>query len=82
MKNYTFSEINQLSGEILGNTLAAPIALTKYGKDSLVILTAERYRQLLAHPQTAFSVQGAVRRSCRVDARPRSCSGTQAVRVN
>lgn len=59
MKKYTFSEMNRLSGEILENALVAPVALTKYGKDRLVILTAERYHQLLSQPQTAFTIESA-----------------------
>lgn len=46
MKQYTFSDMNRLSGEILDHAMKSPVALTKYGKERLVILTAEDYRRL------------------------------------
>jgi hypothetical protein len=41
MKQFTCSEMNQASGEILEAALIEPVALTKRGKKKLVILTAE-----------------------------------------
>ena len=60
MKSYSFSDMNRLSGEILETALSEPVALTKYGKERLVIIPAERYRSLAGIPrQTAFTVEGA-----------------------
>lgn len=60
MKSYSFSDMNRLSGEILEAALSEPVALTKYGKERLVIIPADRYRRLAGIPrQTAFTVDGA-----------------------
>ena len=60
MKHYSFSDMNRLSGEILEHALGGPVALTKYGKEKLVIVTAERYRQLTGHTSAAaFTVEAA-----------------------
>ncbi len=60
MKSYSFSDMNRLSGEILETALSEPVALTKYGKERLVIVQAERYRSLAGLPrQMAFTVEGA-----------------------
>jgi hypothetical protein len=61
MKQFSFSDMNRLSGEILENTLIEPVALTKYGRERLVILSAERYRQMVGCPRVAFTVEGAPR---------------------
>lgn len=42
MKQFTFSDMNRASGEILEAALVEPVSLTKRGKDKLVILTAEQ----------------------------------------
>ncbi len=47
MKQFTFSDMNRASGEILEAALIEPVSLTKRGKDKLVILTAEQYRKLI-----------------------------------
>jgi prevent-host-death family protein len=46
MKQYSFSEMNRQSGEILETALIEPVSLTKRGKEKLVILSAARYRTL------------------------------------
>jgi PHD/YefM family antitoxin component YafN of YafNO toxin-antitoxin module len=46
MKQFSFSDMNRSSGEILETALIEPVALTKYGKEKLVILTAETYQRL------------------------------------
>jgi prevent-host-death family protein len=52
MKQFTFSEMNRASGEILDAALVEPVTLTKRGKDKLVILTAEQYRKLIGRSHT------------------------------
>ncbi|MCJ2014087.1 prevent-host-death protein [Methylobacterium sp. J-076] len=60
MKRYSFSDMNRLSGEILETALSEPVALTKYGKERLVIIPADRYRSLTGRlPQTAFTLEDA-----------------------
>jgi prevent-host-death family protein len=60
MKQYTFSDMNRLSGEILEAALTEPVVLTKHGKEKLVILTASRYRHLAGQPaSTAYTLEGA-----------------------
>lgn len=53
MKQFTFSDMNRASGEILEAALVEPVALTKRGKEKLVILTAERYGKLVGRSHTA-----------------------------
>lgn len=60
MKQFTFSDMNRLSGEILETALIEPVSLTKRGKEKLVIVTADAYRRLLGKPQAdAYSLFGA-----------------------
>ncbi|MBW9052435.1 type II toxin-antitoxin system prevent-host-death family antitoxin [Rhizobium mesosinicum] len=53
MKQFSFSDMNRASGEILETALIEPVTLTKRGKEKLVILTAEQYRKLLGRSHTA-----------------------------
>ena len=46
MKRFTFSDMNRASGEILEAALIEPVALTKRGKEKLVILSASTYQRL------------------------------------
>ncbi|SDO03566.1 type II toxin-antitoxin system Phd/YefM family antitoxin [Phyllobacterium sp. OV277] len=60
MKQFTFSEVNRQSGEILDAALVEPVALTKRGKEKLIILTAEKYQQLVgALKTTAYTLEDA-----------------------
>lgn len=60
MKQFTFSDMNRASGEILETALIEPVALTKRGKEKLVILTADAYSRLVGHPHTeAYSLHDA-----------------------
>jgi prevent-host-death family protein len=52
MKQFTFSDMNRASGEILEAALVEPVTLTKRGKDKLVVLTAEQYRKLIGRSHT------------------------------
>lgn len=51
MKQFTFSDMNRLSGEILETALIEPVSLTKRGKEKLVIMTADTYHKLLGSMQ-------------------------------
>lgn len=60
MKQFTFSDMNRLSGEILEAALTEPVVLTKHGKEKLIILTASRYRHLAGQPRSAaYTLEGA-----------------------
>jgi prevent-host-death family protein len=60
MKQFTFSEMNRASGEILETALIEPVALTKHGKEKLVILPAAQYRQLIGRPNAvAYTLENA-----------------------
>ena len=53
MKQFSYSDMNRASGEILEAALVEPVTLTKRGKEKLVIVTAEQYRKLLGRSHTA-----------------------------
>lgn len=60
MKQFTFSDMNRVSGEILETALNEPVVLTKRGKEKLVILSAARYHQLVARPfAVAYTLEDA-----------------------
>jgi prevent-host-death family protein len=46
MKQYTFSDMNRSSGEILEAALIEPVVLTKHGKEKLYVLSARDYHRL------------------------------------
>ena len=60
MKQFTFSDMNRVSGEILETAMIEPVALTKRGKEKLIILSASQYRQLVASPHAvAYTLEDA-----------------------
>ena len=60
MKSFSFSDMNRLSGEILETALTEPVALTKYGRERLVIVPVDRYRAMVGHAETgAYTIEGA-----------------------
>jgi PHD/YefM family antitoxin component YafN of YafNO toxin-antitoxin module len=60
MKSFRFSDMNRESGKILETALMEPVALTKYGKERLVIIPADRYRRLLGEePSNVFTIEDA-----------------------
>jgi prevent-host-death family protein len=59
MKTFTFSDLNRQSGEILDMALIEPVALTKRGKEKLVIVPAKLFRQLSAAQVQAYTVENA-----------------------
>ena len=46
MKQFTFSEMNRSSGEILEAALIEPVVLTKHGKEKLFVLSAREFHRL------------------------------------
>jgi PHD/YefM family antitoxin component YafN of YafNO toxin-antitoxin module len=60
MKQFTFSDMNRASGEILETAMIEPVALTKRGKEKLIILSATQYRKLVSMPPAAaYTLEGA-----------------------
>ena len=60
MKEFTFSYMNRSSGAVLDEALKEPVALTKRGKEKLVIITAEHYHRLVGRPRAkAFTMENA-----------------------
>ncbi|MDQ0474975.1 type II toxin-antitoxin system prevent-host-death family antitoxin [Labrys wisconsinensis] len=47
MKQFSFSDLNRISGEVLDAAMVEPVALTKHGKEKLVIIPMEQYRRLI-----------------------------------
>ena len=57
MKTFSFTDLNKTPGLILDEAMKGPVALTKRGKERLVIVPAERFHQLVGdQPRAAFSV--------------------------
>lgn len=46
MKQFTFSDMNRSSGEILEAALIEPVVLTKHGKEKLFVLSAREFHRL------------------------------------
>jgi prevent-host-death family protein len=59
MKTYTFSDLNRQSGEILDEALIEPVALTKRGKEKLIIVPARLFRQMSAGHVQAYTIENA-----------------------
>jgi prevent-host-death family protein len=58
MKQFRFSDLNRVSGEVLDAAMRGPVSLTKRGKEKLVILSAEDYHRLIGRAR-AHTVEGA-----------------------
>jgi len=57
MKSYSFTDMNKIPGQVLDEAMKGPVALTKHGRERLVILPAERFHRLMGQPTpTAHSV--------------------------
>lgn len=52
MKQFTFSDMNRASGEVLETALVERVGLTKHGKWKLVILRADAYEHLKRETHT------------------------------
>ena len=55
MKQYTFSDMNRSSGEILETAMVEPVVLTKHGKEKLFVLSARDYHRLRGEPSPTKS---------------------------
>jgi len=58
MKQFSFSDLNRGSGEILDAAMREPVSLTKRGKEKLVIIPAEDYHRLVGR-QRAYRIEEA-----------------------
>ena len=61
MKQYTFSDMNRSSGEILEAAMIEPVVLTKHGKEKLFVLSARDYHRMRGEPSptTSYSLHDA-----------------------
>jgi len=61
MKQYTFSDMNRSSGEILETAMIEPVVLTKHGKEKLFVLSARDYHRMRGEPSPtrAYSLRDA-----------------------
>lgn len=55
MKQYTFSDMNRSSGEILEAAMIEPVVLTKHGKEKLFVLSARDYHRMRGEPSATKS---------------------------
>ena len=55
MKQYTFSDMNRSSGEILEAAMIEPVVLTKHGKEKLYVLSARDYHRMRGEPSPTKS---------------------------
>jgi prevent-host-death family protein len=51
MKQFTFTDMNRDSGQILESALSEPVTLTKHGREKLVIMPVKQYRKLVGTPR-------------------------------
>jgi prevent-host-death family protein len=58
MKQFSFSDLNRASGEILDAAMRGPVSLTKRGREKLVIIPAEDYHRLVGR-QRAYRIEEA-----------------------
>ncbi len=58
MKQFSFSDLNRQSGEVLDAAMIEPVALTKRGKERLVIVRAELFHRLTGKTQ-AYTIENA-----------------------
>jgi len=52
MKQFTFSDMNRSSGEILEAALVEPVVLTKHGKEKLFVISAREFHRLRGESAT------------------------------
>lgn len=60
MPEFSFTDLNRRSGEILDAAMTAPIALTKQGKVKLVALSVEEHRRLTAADENEDEDDGVI----------------------
>lgn len=61
MKRFSFTDVNKTPGQILDEAMKGPVTLTKHGRECLVIVSAERFRELVGERSTraAYSIHDA-----------------------
>ncbi|RWJ39793.1 MAG: type II toxin-antitoxin system prevent-host-death family antitoxin [Mesorhizobium sp.] len=61
MKQFTFSDMNRNSGEILEAAMIEPVVLTKHGKEKLYVVPARDYHRMRGEPSPtkAYSLHDA-----------------------
>ncbi|WP_039758586.1 type II toxin-antitoxin system prevent-host-death family antitoxin [Bartonella queenslandensis] len=47
MKKYSFTDINRGTGDILDEAMSTPVALTKRGREKIIMLPIHLYNQLI-----------------------------------
>ena len=55
MKQYTFSDMNRASGEILEAAMVEPVVLTKHDQEKLVVVSARDYHRMRGEPSPTKS---------------------------
>ncbi|MGE7471963.1 type II toxin-antitoxin system Phd/YefM family antitoxin [Bosea sp. NPDC003192] len=63
MKEFSFSDLNRRSGDVLDAALAEPVSLVKRGKAKIVMLPVEQYERMKdrarSHEPRAFTLDTA-----------------------
>ncbi|WP_455466802.1 type II toxin-antitoxin system prevent-host-death family antitoxin [Bartonella sp. B39] len=47
MKKYSFTDINRGAGDILDEAMSTPVALTKRGREKIIMLPIDLYHELI-----------------------------------
>ena len=59
MRNFTLTELNHRSGEVIEATYRGPVSITKHGKPRFVMMTSDHYERLQGggDPRQAYRMQ-------------------------
>ncbi|EJF77792.1 Phd_YefM [Candidatus Bartonella washoeensis] len=49
MKKYSFTDINRGTGDILDEAMSMPVALTKRGREKIIMLPIDLYNELIKY---------------------------------
>ncbi|WP_156851713.1 type II toxin-antitoxin system Phd/YefM family antitoxin [Bartonella refiksaydamii] len=47
MKKYSFTDVNRGAGDILDEAMSTPVALTKRGREKIIMLPVDLYHELI-----------------------------------
>ncbi|UNF44102.1 type II toxin-antitoxin system Phd/YefM family antitoxin [Bartonella krasnovii] len=47
MKKYSFTDVNRGAGDILDEAMSKPVALTKRGREKIIMLPVDLYHELI-----------------------------------
>ncbi|WP_375703704.1 type II toxin-antitoxin system Phd/YefM family antitoxin [Bartonella sp. AD13SXNS] len=47
MKKYSFTDVNRGAGDILDEAMSTPVALTKRGREKIIMLPVDLYNELM-----------------------------------